>query len=334
MYEPSWGQLVAALGQPVPYWARNLIDERLIQAWRPGTDPVVIPPKPPVDVAILAQLADSYDDEQSPARLLLLNLGAVIRARAVQQARLQIRTASDGTSPDDITIAAYPAPVPDADPTDLPEIVRRAGWLDILERTDALTAVAVSETTKWQGIRDMPYGATERITADTDPAREWAARLVPVTTRTAAFNLVDSPTDDAMFVDPVTGAPAVLRADWSTDDGAPTYLAAIPNRLAATSPLAEVILSGPVWIRTGDRTIYPAPRDPKQGAPTWGYAGTGPSTLATIIARLLDDITATGADTGLSDSSRLQELTRATLPVGTILTRDYLEDVRAGKANP
>lgn len=41
-------------------------------------------------------------------------------------------------------------------------------------------------------------------------------------------------------------------------DGHGDLLAAIPQRLPATSPLAELILDHPIWVRTEDSTLYPA----------------------------------------------------------------------------
>jgi len=37
-------------------------------------------------------------------------------------------------------------------------------------------------------------------------------------------------------------------------------MAAIPRRLYTESPLAEVILDDPIWVRTQDGKLYPAPK--------------------------------------------------------------------------
>jgi hypothetical protein len=73
--------------------------------------------------------------------------------------------------------------------------------------------------------------------------------------RTAGFDQLD-PRQAAVetLTDPETDALAVRREDG-------TVLAAVPQRLPATSPLAELILDRPVWVRTADGTLYLAPKD-------------------------------------------------------------------------
>jgi hypothetical protein len=67
--------------------------------------------------------------------------------------------------------------------------------------------------------------------------------------------------------------------------------AAVPQRLPATTPLDHVVLRDhQVWIRTRDGTLYLAPED--GDGLTWGYRGNGPTTLAKLLNRLLDDVNA------------------------------------------
>lgn len=64
----------------------------------------------------------------------------------------------------------------------------------------------------------------------------------------------------------------------------------------------------------------------------WGsYAGSGQGSLALLISRLLDNITAHGADgvTGVPDG--LEKLTQIDWPPGTVLTRAQLEAARDGR---
>ncbi|MGH3574115.1 MAG: hypothetical protein ACRDUW_20220 [Pseudonocardiaceae bacterium] len=107
-------------------------------------------------------------------------------------------------------------------------------------------------------------------------------------------------------------------------------LAAIPQWLATFSPLAEVIVDTPIWVRTQDGTLYPAPKDEYYGL-SWGsYAGSGQGSLALLISRLLDDITAHGADSITGAPDGLEKLTQIDWPSGTVLTRAQLEAARDG----
>ncbi|MGH3826839.1 MAG: hypothetical protein ACRDQX_06660 [Pseudonocardiaceae bacterium] len=108
------------------------------------------------------------------------------------------------------------------------------------------------------------------------------------------------------------------------------FLAAIPQWLATFSPLAEVILDSPIWVRTEDGTLYPAPKDRYYGL-SWGYGGSGPGSLALLISRLLADITARGSDGAHGAPQGLEELTQAKGPPGTVLTRAQLEAARDGR---
>jgi hypothetical protein len=84
--------------------------------------------------------------------------------------------------------------------------------------------------------------------------------VVP-TPRVAAFDQLNPRQAAAeTLTDPATDAPVIRR-----DDG--TLLASVPQRLPATAPLAELILDRPVWVRTADGTLYPAPKDAHWACP-------------------------------------------------------------------
>jgi len=73
--------------------------------------------------------------------------------------------------------------------------------------------------------------------------------------------------------------------------GEVTVYACVPQRISTVAPLSEVILSDDtVWIRTSDGGLWLAPFLPGVGL-SWGYSGGGPAALATLLDRLLDDIT-------------------------------------------
>lgn len=218
-------------------------------------------------------------------------------------------------------IAAVPMPVPTADRDDLDPMVRRAGWLEVLSRADTLSMQCVREALAWDGGKDFPFSNPEKVDPTQGPGTEWIQRLEPIE-RTAAFELIDYDGGGQTLTDPATDAPAVLRTDG-------TLMAAIPQRLPATSPLAALILSSDlVWIRTTDGTLYPAPKHATLGL-SWGYPGGGPAALAALIDRLLDDINA-AAPGHYGAPNGLEELTQMAWPDGTILTREQLEAARAG----
>jgi hypothetical protein len=169
-----------------------------------------------------------------------------------------------------------------------------------------------------------------RIDLTTAAGQEWADRLEPVERRTAAFACLEVGEKGRAMLDPLTDAPVVVIDDGSGIDEAVT---AVPQRLPATSELAAVILEQPIWIRTSDGNLYPAPRDPTYGL-NWGYAGGGPGALALLIHRLLDDITAQAAEVPSGAPDGLEELTEHKWPAGTVLTRAQLEAARDGRLRP
>ncbi|MGH3480390.1 MAG: hypothetical protein ACRDQD_26590, partial [Nocardioidaceae bacterium] len=88
--------------------------------------------------------------------------------------------------------------------------------------------------------------------------------------------------------------------------------------------MAEITFDRPIWVRTEDGRLYPAPKDSYWGL-NWGYPGSGPGSLALLIYRLLDDINARGADHATGASAGLEELTQIDWRPGTVFTRAQLE---------
>lgn len=108
-------------------------------------------------------------------------------------------------------------------------------------------------------------------------------------------------------------------------------LATIPQSVPNFTSLAEVIFDRPIWVRTEDGTLYPAPKDSYWGL-NYGYpGGAGPGALALLIYRLLDDINARGADNATGAPAGLEELTQIKWPRGTVFTRAQLEAARDGR---
>ncbi|ONH25785.1 hypothetical protein BL253_26820 [Pseudofrankia asymbiotica] len=324
--EIGWRNLVKAVGRPLPYWPMTLRIPQLMLNWTPDQEPVISPARTDLDITPLLQLAASYE-EGHPAARTLLNLARICADRSAAGALTDLETLATMTNADTVVVAARPMLVPSADREDLDVHQRRAGWLDVLSREDTLARHCVRELKSWDGGRDLPFGQIERADPSRPHAAEWANRLQRCA-RTAAFEIFHTQDGDA-FIDPETDAPALRRR---TDDGEQILLAS-PQRLPATSPLAELVLDQPIWVRTTDRTLYPAPQDPRFGI-TWGYGGSGPNCLANMIDRLLDDITAPGADPFKSPPKPLMDLTALKLPRGTVLTRAQLEAARAGRWLP
>lgn len=319
-----WSQLAAVLGQPVPYWPYTLRIPHLITAWDPDATTVVYPTIPEVDNTPLLRMAASLPPE-SPAHRVLLHLARETQHRSTSSAVQDLKILDEHRQymrvPNGVTVAARPLPMPEVDDEDLDESTRRAGWLEILGRTDQLAIECVREAIKWDGGADFPASHVEIVVPTTTCGKEWFARLEPAE-RTAHYTRIDPDHDGEPLTDPATGAPVVRETDSLT--------VALPQRLATTSPLAELILEGPVWVRTEDGMLYPAPRHHYYGL-SWGYGGSGPGSLALLISRLLEDITAPGADHVSGAPDGIEELTQHDWPDGTVLTRSQLESARDGR---
>lgn len=315
-YEIPWSGLSRILGQPVPYWPFTLRIPGLLTGWQPGSTTAVAAAVPDLDTSPELRLA-AIMDQGSPAQQVLLNLAQTWHCRAATVARQDLEIVSRTAKPGTTVIAATPVQVPEAHLSDLPESVTRAGWLEILSRRDDLAAGCVRQKMLWDHGDGFPASNPETIDPDSLHGREWAQRLIPAP-RTAAIEVLDSRRiATAVFADPETDA-AVIR------DQHGKLHAAIPQRLPATSPLAELILDHPIWVRTQDGTLYPAPKDHYCGL-SWGYNGTGPGALAVLAGRLLSDINAVAASSADAAPAGLWRLMQERWPPGTILTRAQLE---------
>ncbi|MDQ1536135.1 MAG: hypothetical protein QOE58_528 [Actinomycetota bacterium] len=328
----DWTDLATVLGTPVPYWPNRLRDTEALRTWEPpgntatpDAEPPLIAAIPDIDTAALLQLAATYTPED-PAHQVLTTLAHAAAHQAMITARDHIAHANKTADRHGHTllIAAHPMPVHEADLDDIDAIIRRLGWLDVLSRRDNLAGRCVREASRWDNGRDFPFGNPEQVLGETPAAREWLTDLKP-TARTAAFELLPEPAGDYL-TDPRTGAPAVR-------DTTGVVHATMPRWLPATTPLAEIILDRPIWIRTADDTIWPAPQHPSYGL-SWGYPGTGPGTLALLLHRLLDDINNPAPDAATGAPPGLERLTATKMPRGTVLTRQQLQAARGGHFRP
>ncbi len=326
----EWADLARVLGQPAPYWPLMLRIPTLIVAWKPGAPPVTYPTIPEVDTTPLLRLAATLP-QNSPAHEVLLNLARVTQHRSTTGALGELRTLAEceqrsidyGRHNGDVTVvAAHPLPIPKADREAVSEQDRRGGWLEILARTDRLAAECVRQAKRWDRGRNFPFSNPEQINPNTEYGAEWAARLEPIE-RTAAFALIDPDGSRETLTDPETGAIVVREPNG-------LLLATISQTLPNFGPLAEIIFDRPIWVRTADGRLYPAPKDSYWGL-SWGYPGSGPGSLALLISRLLDNVTARGADNATGAPDGLEELTQIDWPPGTVFTRAQLEAARDGR---
>lgn len=174
--------------------------------------------------------------------------------------------------------------------------MQRAGWQEIIERRDVLAAAA-GTVSQWDGGKGCPGGHTAQFDPASSPAAaEWTARLTPAPAGqppTVLERLLPDHTTSVdrvaeLLYDQVSGCPALRRVDHM---GEVTVYTRVPQRISTVSPLAEVTLGGhTVWIRTADGRLWLAPELIGHGL-SWGYRGSGPHALASLLDRLLDDIT-------------------------------------------
>jgi hypothetical protein len=132
-----------------------------------------------------------------------------------------------------------------------------------------------------------------------------------------------------LLYDEASGCPAVRRTDHL---GEVTVYACVPQRISTLAPLSEVVLSGDtIWIRTSDGGLWLTPELHAPGI-SWGYSGSGPLTLATLLDRLLNDITSPPVTTYEGPPPPgLESLLEATPQEGTtIYNRAQLLAARAG----
>src|SRR2546423_105201 len=323
-YEPDWTDLAKVFGTPAPWWQPQLRRLADMQMWKPGARPQAIHPVPETDTSALLQLAATAEDG-SPVHATLMCLAREIQARTDHWVALHMDDVAKWKDGDAIAIAGVPT-APTAEPEQPSEMIRRDGWLAILARTDHLAAQCVDVALQNDGGRDFPFSTLAQFQPD-DTGKllaEFAARLRP-TERTAAFALFSGDMVDQMLTDPQTGLPAVRSVGG-------TLRAAVPQRLPAFAPLAEVTFDHgrQLWIRTDDGKLWLAPEQ-SGGGYAWGYDGTGPRALAVLLELLLDDINAAAPDSmrGREPNPGLLEGTRRRWTSGTTLTRAALEAARS-----
>ena len=325
-YSTVWATVARVLGSPVPFWPAALRTRELIHAWQPGAAPVTALAITELDTSALLQLAATYDHGHPHAQVLVhLAQSANQMAYAGAAHDLEILGRTPGFDPQQMVVAARPLPGPDVSDVELQQVQRRAAWADILARGDTLAAKVVMVAEAIDGGADFPSSNPQQVNPKRSVwAKEWADRLQP-SARTATHVRLD---DGEALTDPETDVPAVRAADG-------TLSAAMPQRLPARTPLAELILDRDemIWVRTSDGVLYPAPRDSYYGL-NWGYNGSGPGTLALLIEALLDDITAKAPAEINGAADGLQKLTSTKLPRGTVLSRRDLEAARAGRWLP
>ncbi|MCX4902508.1 hypothetical protein [Streptomyces sp. NBC_00892] len=197
--------------------------------------------------------------------------------------------------------------------------------------------VPLEQIGMWSGAY-MPFGGSFSVnTADATPAgREWVRR-VQKSEPTAIHQVWESEVKEVTgtFTDPVTGAPVITKKGYymfrPSDEV--TFHSYAPRSLPAGSEIKEIILDNPIWVRVQDGTLYPAPTMDAPGL-SWGYTGSGPGALATLIGRLLDDGAAhalTYGDKGdvLNGEPKLEKFLQLKHQTGTRLNRRLLENVRA-----
>ncbi|RNG38038.1 hypothetical protein EEJ42_01990 [Streptomyces botrytidirepellens] len=298
-YDTTWQQLAAVLGHPPPYWFAALRDRDAIASWRPGAPPAVVPACHVTNpVTALTELAADEPDG-SPAAQLCWHLARQIRGRDHAAVTRHIgelhKNAADGGDGAHLVLGAVPTELRRAEDQELPEMVRRAGWLAITARRDQLAYRVADVAQRWGASRDWHTGAsvTARPTV-CQTAHEWTERLIGVDRSQAPTvlekELLDPPSGreaEVLLHDPVTGVPALHRLGRPGD--VHTYTL---QRLPTHSRLAALILSdNACWIRTEDGTLWFAPEREDYGL-GWGSSCTGSRTLAQLVERLLDDISA------------------------------------------
>ncbi|WP_367140608.1 MULTISPECIES: hypothetical protein [Streptomyces] len=343
-YEPRWKHLAATVGMRAPYWFASLRDRETIAAWRPGAPPAVVPACHVTNrIDALVELAADEPDG-SPAARLCWSLAREIRARDHKSVTRDIQelqdNAADSGDGAHLVLGAVPAELRRPDEEPLPEVVRRAGWLSITERRDVLAHRVAALAQRWDGGQDWHTGDAVVVRPDEcTTAREWARRLRPVTRDQAPTvleqelltNARDTETDELLH-DPVTGVPAIRRRKrWPQDEPEDIFTLAL-QRLPTTSPLAALTVSDHTpWIRTQDGTLWPAPARSGYGI-SWGYNGTGNHTLARLVDKLLDDISAPAVTPREPDPAQgLVDLLRTTPQDGTTTyNRAQLLAARAG----
>jgi hypothetical protein len=337
-YRPSWQQLATVLGTRAPWWHSALRDREAILAWSPGVPPAVVPAgEVEMPTGVLTALAADEPDG-SPAAEVCLWLARRLRHTATRTAADYLVDLTDEVRGDGrwVALGAVPAELHRPAPEPLPPDVRREGWARVVCRPDALAVrvahlVGHPDGEGW----DWPAGAVTEVRPDRcATAARWAARLTPVAVEVPPtgleadlLRLVGRAHPATLLHDPDTGLPAVRREFHL---GGEQIFTAVPSRLPTTGRLSAVTLSGTtVWVHTDDGGLWIAPRHPGHGL-SWGYPGGGPTALAVLLDRLLDDASG-GAVDGYDPEPppRLEQLVEDTPREGSVTyTRQHLDRVR------
>lgn len=185
-YEVAWRQLAAVLGAPAPWFHPALRDRDTIAAWKPGDPPAIVPANH-IEMPIWALLELAADEpDGSPAATVCLWLARHVRRRDAEDARQsidEIRAAAGDPDSDCayVHVAAIPAPLLRPEDAQPDEMVRRAGWAQIVERRDVLAAAAAETVLRWDSGKTWPTGQTAEFDPVSCPAAaEWTARLRPI----------------------------------------------------------------------------------------------------------------------------------------------------------
>lgn len=319
----EWHDLARVLGRPAPFWPDRLRHPDLILEWEPGSPLVRHAGVLDVDVAPLMRMALLYPPDHVVHRAMVHTAKTISnRGDAEKSGDLTIlaeRLADGRINDQHIVLAADAAPNHTVDMPSVDGTVTRAGWREVLYRNDRLAEQCVRIVREWDGGRLWPYAHIITVPRHTAAAQEFLDRLEPAA-RTAVYYAIDKDRSTRPMVDPATDIPVAVPTDERE------IRALAPQRLPTTSPLAELILEHPIWVRTEDGVLYPAPLDRHNGL-SWGYGGSGPAALAALTHALLADITANGAHVDRATDG-LYELFRRDWPAGTVLNRAQLEAAR------
>jgi len=320
----TWADLHRFLGMPVPYWLTSLRDPKRMLEWQPGDPTATVAGPAAVDITPWLLLA-ALENGETPVRRTLVGLAREAQSRATELAEMEMRMFDECDDRKHIALVARPLVTPAAQASDVPQDVRRMAWKEILQRDDDLAIACVRAERMYTGGRDTPFPQVARFSPElAATVVEWAALLVPArrTAAHAALSYREGPAATCLE-DPATGAPVVRTARGE-------YLTSVPFVLPTDSSLSELILDDEVWIRTTDHRLFLAPLG-DYGGVAWGYSGTGPSMLAALVDRLLDDISSP-ATFDVDGPAGLDELFAIKHPDGTVFTRAEL--VRARSARP
>jgi hypothetical protein len=265
-YKLGWARLAQVLGTNAPFWPAELRHREAMLAWRPDQAPAIVPPvEPELPTGPLLTLA-ALEPDDSPAGQVCRWLARTLHYRAAEAIGFELRHLADegALTAEGMALAALPLPF-DAEPGELSELTRRAGWLQIAERHDQLAREIAILATKWDNRREWPTGAVVLLTPTNCPTTtEWTTGLVawpadvepPVLARLLLDN-TDGAHTAILLHDPASGMPAVQTLNYNGDVEIRTPT---PARLPTTEPLAALILSNhTAWIRTQDGQLWLAP---------------------------------------------------------------------------